>query len=368
MWLRQASQFANHSQLRIIMFRANFLAFRPLLALLAACSAILLPACGQQQATDDEPLVIYSSRNEQLIKPLLDQYSRDTGQAIELITGKEGPMLQRLRAEGAQSPADMLITVDAGNLWKAADDDLLRPLDDAELLGNIPAHLRDPQGRWFGLSVRARTIAYSTERVQPNDLSTYAALGEQQWKDRVCLRTSKKVYNQSLVAMMIAAEGKDAAQATVEAWVANLATDPFANDTAVLEAIAAGQCDVGIVNTYYFGRLQKQDPDFPVALFWPNQDSALGDNRGVHVNVSGAGITQAADQADAALALLRWLAGAQAQGRFAGDNLEFPANPAVEPVPQVQAWGSFAPSLINVSTAGRLQADAVKLMERAGYR
>ena len=284
------------------------------------------------------------------------------------MTGKEGPLLQRLRAEGPQSPADLLVTVDAGNLWKAADDGLLRPLDDATLLGNIPPHLRDPQGRWFGLSVRARTIAYSTERVTPDALSTYAALGEPQWADRLCLRTSKKVYNQSLVAMMIAAEGEAAAQDMVEAWVANLAADPFANDTAVLKAIAAGQCDVGIVNSYYFGRLQKESPDIAVALFWPNQAESLGDSRGVHVNVSGAGLTAAVDQPEAALALLRWLSSREAQASFAGDNLEFPANPAVEPVPQVQAWGTFVPSLINVSTACRLQADAVKLMERAGYR
>ena len=154
----------------------------------------------------------------------------------------------------------------------------------------------------------------------------------------------------------------------VEAWVANLAADPFANDTAVLKAIAAGQCDVGIVNSYYFGRLQKESPDIAVALFWPNQAESLGDSRGVHVNVSGAGLTAAVDQPEAALALLRWLSSREAQASFAGDNLEFPANPAVEPVPQVQAWGTFVPSLINVSTAGRLQADAVKLMERAGYR
>lgn len=340
---------------------------RLLLALLTACMAAVLPACGQQQAAS-EPLVIYSSRNEQLIKPLLDQYARDTGQAIELVTGKEGPLLQRLRAEGEQSPADLLVTVDAGNLWKAADDGLLRPLDDATLNNNIPPHLRDPQGRWFGLSVRARTIAYASDRVQADALSTYAALAEPQWKGRLCLRTSKKVYNQSLVAMMIAAEGEDTAEAVVKGWVANLATDPFANDTAVLKAIAAGQCDVGIVNSYYFGRLEREQEALPVALFWPNQAEALGASRGVHVNVSGAGMTRAADQTDGAIALLQWLSSAEAQAEFAGENLEFPANPAVTPVAQVQAWGEFVPSLINVSTAGRLQADAVKLMERAGYR
>lgn len=342
-------------------------ASRRLRALLPALLLGTLTACGQPSAPDD-PLVIYSSRNEQLIKPLLDRYTQDTGQAIELVTGKDGPLLQRLRAEGLNSPADLLLTVDAGNLWKAADDGLLQAVDSATLRKNVPNHLRDPDDRWVGLSVRARTIAYSTQRVDAAALSTYAALGEPQWKDRLCLRTSKKVYNQSLVAMMIAAEGADAAQQTVERWVANLAAEPFANDTAVLQAIAAGQCDVGIVNSYYFGRLQRETPDIPVALFWPNQDPALSDAAGVHVNISGAGVTKSADDPAAAIALLEWLSAGDAQARFAGDNMEYPVNPAIDPVPLVAAWGDFTPNLINVSQAGALQPDAVKLMERAGYR
>ena len=325
----------------------------------------LVTACSQPDSPD-EPLVIYSSRNEQLIKPLLDTYARQTGQTVELVTGKDGPLLQRLRAEGLNSPADLLLTVDAGNLWKAADDGLLQAVDSAALKANIPAHLRDPADRWFGLSVRARTIAYSTQRVAPDALSTYAALGDPQWKGRLCLRTSKKVYNQSLVAMMIAARGEAEAQAIVERWVANLAAEPFANDTAVLRAIAAGQCDVGIINSYYFGRLQRETPEIPVALFWPNQNPALDDAAGVHVNISGAGVTKSADDPAAAIALLEWLSSGDAQARLAGDNMEYPVNPQVDPVPLVAAWGDFEPNLINVSKAGALQADAVKLMERAG--
>lgn len=338
-------------------------------ALLLIASGLMLSACSgsSDESGSKAPLVIYSSRNEQLIKPLFDRYSKETGQAIQFITGKEGPLLQRMRSEGSSSPADLLITVDAGNLWKAADDGLLQPAKSDSLDERIPAHLRDPAGRWFGLSVRARTIVYSTERVEPEALSTYAALGEPGWKDRLCLRTSQKVYNQSLVAMMISAQGEPATQAVVESWVNNLAAEPFSNDTAVMEAIVAGQCDVGIVNTYYFGRMQRQAPEIPLELFWPNQAEALGDLRGVHVNVSGAGITASTDQFEAAQAFLEWLADQEAQKMLADGNLEYPANPAVPSDAQVEAWGDFVPNLINVSEAGKLQPAAVKLMERAGY-
>lgn len=310
-----------------------------------------------------EPVTVYSARNEQLIKPLFERFTAETGIPVRYITDKEGPLLARLKAEGKNTRADMLMTVDAGNLWQAAEQGVLAKTSSAVLEQDIPAHLRDPQGQWFGLSVRARTIVYSAERVQPEQLSTYAALAEPQWKGKLCLRTSKKVYNQSLVAMMIAREGEKHAEDVVRGWVANLATQPFSDDTSLIKAIAAGQCDVGIVNTYYLGRLLKGDPDLQVKLFWADQDGA-----GTHVNVSGAGITKHAPNAAAATRLLEWLSTPEAQELFAGVNLEFPANPEVPSDPVVSAWGPFKPDVINVSEAGRLQAQAVMLMDRAGYR
>src|SRR3989344_4663123 len=184
-----------------------------------------------------DEIVIYSARNEQLIKPLFDAYTAETGTKIKFITDKEGPLLERLKAEGASTPADMLITVDAGNLWLAAKEGVLAGVNSKVLKANIPVHLRDPDNRWFGLSVRARTIVYSTVRVKPADLSTYEALGDAQWKGRLCLRTSKKVYNQSLVAMMIARQGEAKTEAVIRRWVANLATDVFSSDDQVMEAI-----------------------------------------------------------------------------------------------------------------------------------
>lgn len=242
-----------------------------------------------------DEIVVYSARNEQLIRPLFDAYKAETGVQIRFITDKAGPLLQRLKAEGPGTPADMLITVDAGNLWRASSEGILQSVNSRVLKRNIPSHLRDPNNQWFGLSVRARTIVYSTKRVKPNTLSTYEDLATGKWKGRLCLRTSKKVYNQSMVAMMIARLGEKATEEIVRGWVENLAADVFSNDRAVIKAIDAGQCDVGIINTYYYGRLKKKKPDLAVALFWPNQNG-----RGVHINVSGAGVTRHAKNPKAA--------------------------------------------------------------------
>jgi iron(III) transport system substrate-binding protein len=308
-------------------------------------------------------VVVYSARNEQLIKPLFDRYTQETGVNVRYITDKAGPLLQRLEAEGRRTPADMLITVDAGNLWHAAENGVLAEISSPILEANVPANLRDPQGRWFGLSERARTLVYSTDRVRPQDLSSYEDLADPKWRGRLCLRTSKKVYNQSLVAALIARLGEEQAEQVVRGWVENLAVAPFSNDTKAMQAVAAGQCDVTIVNTYYFGRLQKQQPDIKLGIFWPNQDSS-----GVHINVSGAGVTRHAKHPQAAQALLEWLTSEAAQADFAGLNMEYPVNPKVTPDATVSAWGEFKADTLNVNEAGRLQSAAIRLMDRAGYR
>ena len=310
-----------------------------------------------------EQVVVYSARIEQLIKPMFDAFTKDTGINVKFVTDKEGPLLARLKAEGKNTPADMLITSDAGNLWEAAREGLLRPVESKILTANVPAYLRDPLNRWFGLSVRARTIIYNTDKVKPSELSTYEALADPKWKGRLCLRTSKKVYNQSLVAMMIAEHGEAKTEQIVKGWVDNLATDPLSDDTKAMEFVAAGKCDVTIANTYYYGRLMEKNPSLPLAIFWPNQEGA-----GVHVNISGAGVTRYADHPQAAIKLLEFLSSEKAQNLFADVNMEYPANPEVKPDPAVAAWGTFKQNTINVNKAGELQAEAVKLMDRAGYR
>lgn len=322
-------------------------------------------ASGTAAATPEPtgPVVVYSSRQEYLIKPLFDRFTQETGIEVQTQTGEEGPLIARLEAEGIGTYADLFYTVDVGNLWIAANKGLLAPTRSEILEKDIPEHLRDPEGRWFGLSVRARTIAYSTERVKPEELSTYEALADPKWKGRLCLRTSRKVYNMSLVATMINRLGEAQTEEVVKGWVGNLATRVFNSDNLIVQAIAAGQCDVGIVNTYYLGQEQQQNPDIPVALFWANQDTS-----GVHVNISGAGITTHAKNPEGAMRLLEWLSTEEPQRMFSELNLEFPANPAIEPVPLVQSWGEFKPDQVNVEVAGRLQADAVRLMDRADYR
>lgn len=317
------------------------------------------------EAEQAEPAVVtvYSSRKEHLIKPMFDEYTAKTGVKVRYVTDKAGPLMERLSAEGESTPADMFMTVDAGNLWQASQKGLFAPLDSESLEQNVPAHLQAANNDWFGLSVRARTIVYSTERVTPEQLSSYEQLADESWKGRLCLRTSKKVYNQSLVATMIQTLGEEQAENIVKGWVANLATVPFSNDTKAMEAVAAGQCDATIVNTYYYGRLMKKQPDLGLALFWPNQDG-----RGVHVNISGAGITKHAKQPAEAQKLLEWLASDEAQGKFAELNQEYPANASVAPSAEVQAWGEFKADVVNVEAAGSLQADAVKLMDRAAYQ
>ena len=325
---------------------------------LAAASVTLaaLPASA-------DTVTVYSARNEQLLKPLLDRYSKETGTEIKLLTANEGALLARLNAEAAGTPADVLITVDAGNLWQAAQQGLLQPLNSSVLTQNIPAHLRDPANQWFGLSVRARTIVYSKAQIQAKDLSTYEDLADPKWKGKLCLRTSKKVYNQSLIAMMITEQGEAKTEAMVKGWIANLATDVFPDDTALLKAIAAGQCQVGIVNTYYLGRLLDKDANFPVGLFWANQNTS-----GTHVNVSGAGITRHAKNKAGAQKLIEFLSSDSAQLFYTDQDLEFPANPKVKPDSLIKSWGTFKPNLINVSKAGELQTAATRLMDRAGYR
>jgi iron(III) transport system substrate-binding protein len=323
----------------------------------------VLASVGVSTAHAAGEVVVYSARIEDLIKPIFDRYTAETGVKVSYVTDGAGPLLQRLKAEGARTRADMLITTDAGNLWFAAQEGVLAPLDSEVLKQNVPEHLRDPDNQWFGLSMRARPIMYSTERVDPQKLSTYEALGDSEWKGRLCLRTSKNVYTQSLVATMIARHGEEKTEQVVRGWIDNLATDVFTSDTRMIEALAAGQCDIALANTYYLGRLQRDKPDFPVAPFWPNQADT-----GVHVNVSGAGITKHAKNREEAVKLLEWLSQPEAQGLFAALNLEYPVNPEIDRDPVVAAWGEFEADDLNVAEAGRLQSRAVMLMDRAGYR
>src|SRR5688572_25857605 len=274
----------SHSHYHIEALMSFLTVLQGRLAALAVMAGLML--AGPAQAAG-EPLVVYTARKYQLVEELFQEYGRERGIEVKSVTDDGAPLIQRLTAEGANSPADVFISVDAGDLWRATQAGLLQPVKSPTLEAAIPAHLRDPAGHWFGLAVRARTIAYSTERVKPAELSTYAALAEPRWKGKLCLRSGKHAYNQSLVAMMIGDIGEPATEQVVRGWIANLAAEPFSNDTLMLKAIAAGQCDVAITNSYYLGRLQNETPSFPVQIFWADQGG-----RGTHVNISGGGVTK----------------------------------------------------------------------------
>ena len=328
------------------------------LLLLAALAAL----AGQPAlAGAAEEVVIYSARHYGQ-EPAFEAFTRTTGIQIKTLNGDAGQIFERLKAEGDKTPADLLLTVDAGNLWNAARAGLLSPVASAELSRNIPAHLRDPEHRWFGLTMRARTIMYNPKKVTPGELSTYEALGDPRWKGRLCLRPSGYIYNQSLLAALIRRHGEPRTEEIVRGWVANQPV-LINGDTKILEAIAAGQCDVGLANSYYLARMLKKDPATPVALFWANQQTT-----GTHVNVSGAGVTAHARHRANAIRLLEFLSGLAAQQMFADTSLEFPANPRAEVNAIVKAWGPFRQDELNVAAAGEFQAAATRLADRAGYR
>ncbi|MBL0691236.1 MAG: extracellular solute-binding protein [SAR324 cluster bacterium] len=307
-------------------------------------------------------VVVYSARQEHLIKPILDEFTKETGIKIKLHTDKSGPLLARLIAEKPNNIADLLITTDAGNLWLADKNDLLMAVDSTILNNNIPTHLRSPRQTWFGLSVRVRTIFYNKDLVKAGELSTYQDLASSKWKGKLCLRTSKSIYNKSLVAMMIADYGYKNAKQVVTGWVNNLATKVFSSDTSLLKAIDAGQCHVGLANSYYLGRLLAKQPNFKATIFWANQQ-----DNGAHVNISGAGIIKNGKNAKEAKILLEFLSLPKAQKIFADLDFEYPANPKVKEASLIKNWGEFKANLINVSKAGELQVSASILMDRVKY-
>ena len=324
--------------------------------------ALVLTAALTIPTIEAAEVMVYSARAHYGQEPAMEAFTKKTGIQVKSFGGEAGPLFERLKAEGDRTPADVLISVDAGNLWNAARAGLLARMDSPEIQANIPAHLRDPDNRWVGLTVRARTIMYNTARVKPDELSTYEALGDPKWKGRLCLRSSTHIYNQSLIATMIKRYGEPRTEAIVRGWVANKPT-LINGDTKILEAVAAGQCDVALTNTYYLGRIVAKDAAFPVAAFWANQQTS-----GTHVNISGAGITAHGKNRAEAIKLIEFLTSPEAQQMFADSNFEFPANPQAAVNPVIARWGKFKQDDTNVAAAGEYQAAATRLADRAGYR
>jgi len=318
----------------------------------------------------DEVVHLYSARNEALIKPMLDKFTAKTGIEVKLITSKADALLKRLETEGRNTPADVLLTTDAGRLHRAKEAGVLQPVKSDLLNSAIPAQYRDVDGYWFGLSLRARPIVYAKDRVNPEkELSTYEALADTAMKGRICIRSSDNIYNQSLVASMISTRGEAATEIWAKGFVKNFARPPKGGDRDQIKAVAAGQCDVAVINTYYLGvmlagdKADEREAGEKVAIYWPNQS-----DRGAHVNVSGAGVTAHAKHRDNAIKLLEFLASEEAQAWYASVNHEYPVIDKVESSKLLNSWGEFKADTINLTELGRLNADAVRLMDRAGWR
>ncbi|MFU8855582.1 MAG: Fe(3+) ABC transporter substrate-binding protein [Deferrisomatales bacterium] len=340
-------------------------AFTALVLLTLSLAAAPLSASGAAAGQVN----LYSARQEVLIKPILDRFTAHTGIKVHLVAGSADALIERLRSEGVHSPADVLLTVDAGNLNRAREAGLFRPVRSEALEATVPPSYRDPEGHWFGLSLRARPILYARDRVDPSALSSYRDLTDPRWRGKICVRSSGNVYNQSMVAAMIAARGRAEAEAWARGLVANFARPPQGGDRDQIKAVAAGQCDLALANTYYVGGMlnasQAEDREAAakVGVLWPDQDG-----RGVHVNVSGAGVTRHAKNPENALRLLEFLAGEEAQRWYSEVNFEYPVRQGVPVSETLAAWGTFVADDVNLAVLGEHNAEAVRVMDRAGWR
>jgi iron(III) transport system substrate-binding protein len=324
-----------------------------------------LPAFAQEKV-----LNLYTSRHYQTDEALYENFTKATGIKVNRIEAGDDAIIERMKQEGARSPADVLVTVDAGRLWRAEQAGLLQPVKSRVLDERIPAELRHPDGLWYGFSLRARPIFYAKGKVDPAKLRDYEDLADPAHKGKICVRSSSNVYNLSMMSSMIAAAGPEKAEAWAKGVVRNMARAPKGGDTDQLMAVAAGECDIAISNTYYFVRLLKSaKPEEKAAaqkigVVFPNQSS-----RGAHVNISGAGVAKHAPHRDAAVKFLEYLSSPQAQAYFAGGNNEYPvAGKAAAENRELMSLGEFRKDSVNVSLLGRNQGAAQQIYDRAGWK
>lgn len=335
-------------------------------------STVLIALAATSASAED--VNVYSSRHYNTDQALYDEFTEKTGITVNLIEAKGDTLIERMIAEGENSPADVFITEDGSRIARAVDAGLFQPVASEALQAAVPENLRHPDGLWFGLSKRVRGIAYAKDRVDPSEITTYEDLADPKWQGRICIRSSSNVYNQSLVASMIAADGLEAAETWANGIVANMARPPQGGDTDQIEAVAAGECDVAVVNHYYLARMMTSDKaeDQEVAgavdIVFPNQDGADGEGRGAHANISAAGVAAHAPNVDAAVKFIEYLATPDAQAYFADGNSEYPVVEGVKLSPVLEEWGDFKTDAVSVVAFGENNADALKAMDRAGWQ
>lgn len=336
-----------------------------------ATAALTLGTWGRPRASyaqGRQEVNLYSSRHYNTDNALYEGFTARTGIRVNLIEGNADELMARILNEGANSPADVFMTVDAGKLWQAKEEDIFAPVESAVLTERIPENLRHPEGYWFGYSKRARVIMYNRDRVNPAELSTYEALTDAKWRGQILTRTSTNIYSQSLLAAMIETKGAAATEAWAAGLVENFARRPEGNDTAQIQAAAAGLGSLAIANSYYLVRLGKSEDAADRAIFdkigafFPNQQG-----RGTHVNISGAGMVKTAPNRDAAVQFLEYLSSPEAQAFFAQGNNEYPAVPGTPIDPVLASLGTFKEDPVNVEAYGRNSAEAIRIADRVGW-
>lgn len=339
---------------------------------------LALVACGPQQTEDKTPettasvevqeVNVYTHRYYDTDKELFQQFEEETGIKVNVKSDDADKLIQLLTSEGENTKTDVLITVDAGRLHYARELNLLQPVTSELIAKQVPGTMRDPENYWHGLTQRARVIMYSNENVDPATLSTYEDLADPKWEGKISIRSSTNIYNRSLMASIIANDGREAALDWAKKVVANMAQEPKGNDRDQIKNVALGKADIAIVNTYYLGKLLNSDNELEqeagasVSVFFPNQDG-----RGAHVNVSGIGVTKHASNVENAIKLIEFLTAEAAQRKLSDSNYEYPVNPAVEPSELLQSWGDFKADPLDLSQLGALNAEAVAVFEEAGW-
>jgi len=313
-------------------------------------------------ADEENYINLVSARQEYLIKPILEEFTKDTGIKVNYTISFGNIMVNMIKLEAEDSQIDAYIANDAGDLYNLQQNGILQPIRSEILERNIPSHLRDPSKQWYGISMRVRSVVYNTQLVNPLLLKDYESIGDPLWKNKLSLRTSKKVYNKSMVAMMIAHYGYEKTKKILTSWVDNLSLKPLNDDIKVIKSILDNKAELGIVNSYYLAKLLKEMPDLPIKM------NFIGDEKGrVHINISGIGVTRYAKRKQNAIKLIEWLSSKKGQQLFANINMEYPVNKRVKPHKILQEWGRFKQMKINVKKAGELRREAVRLMREVGY-
>lgn len=336
--------------------------------------AALVAACGQNASpsrdkADAGVVNLYTARHYDTDQAVYERFTEATGIRVNLIEGNADQLIARMTSEGAASPADLFVTADAGALWRAQSANLLQPTASTTLTAAIPANLRDPEGRWFGLNRRARIIAYDSTKVQPTEVDTYEEIASPRFRGRLCVRSADSVYNLSLVGALIEAWGPDKAAQWTRGIVANMARPPEGGDTDQIRAVNASVCEIALTNSYYFIRLASSEDAADravtsrVKLAFPSLDG-----QGAHVNISGAGVAANAPNRENAVRLLEFLASPEIQAMVSAGNKEFPASPNVPAPPPTDAYADFTAHPMSVATYGPRQAEAQSLMSAAGWR